>query len=82
MRSGSRTSTFREPNSAATAIVEAEQLATLDAAAYALAKATVRRDLLPSEQDDRGRALDREVRAHWQSDVTRANLERLVAPKR
>jgi enoyl-CoA hydratase len=66
----------------ATAVVEAEQLATLDAAAYALAKATVRRDLLTSEQDDRGRALDREVRAHWQADATRANLEHLVAPKR
>ena len=66
----------------AAAIGAAEQLASLDPRAYALAKETGRRDMLASAQDDRGRMLDREVRAHWQDDTTRANLEQLVAPKR
>ena len=66
----------------ATAIAAGEQLASLDGHAYALAKATVRRDVLTSARDDRGRTLDREVRAHWQDDANGANLERLVAPKR
>jgi enoyl-CoA hydratase/carnithine racemase len=65
-----------------TALSAAEQLASLDAPAFALAKTMLRRGLLASARDDQARALDREVRAHWQDDATRANLERLVAPKR
>jgi enoyl-CoA hydratase/carnithine racemase len=60
----------------------AEQLAALDAAAYALAKGALRREMLSSIRDEGGRTLEREVRAHWQGDATRENLERLVAPKR
>jgi enoyl-CoA hydratase/carnithine racemase len=70
------------PELAAAALAAAEQLSSLDPPAYALAKAALRSDLLASARDDRARALDREVRAHWQDDATRANLERLVAPKR
>jgi enoyl-CoA hydratase/carnithine racemase len=66
----------------AAAIDAAEKLGALDAGAYALAKATIRREMLNSALDDRARTLDREVRAHWQADATRASLERLVAPKR
>ena len=64
------------------AIAAAEELASLDAPAYALAKATVRREMLASAHDERARSLDRLVRDHWQDEATRANLGRLVAPKR
>jgi enoyl-CoA hydratase len=63
------------------ATAAAQQLASLDAGAYALAKATLRREMLASARDEGARALDRRVRDHWQDEATRANLERLVAPK-
>jgi enoyl-CoA hydratase/carnithine racemase len=63
------------------AVAAAEQLASLDARAYALAKATARRALLASANDESGRALDRQVLEHWKDDVTRANLQRLLGPK-
>jgi hypothetical protein len=58
----------------------AEQLASLDAGAYALAKASLRR-LALSAIDQRDPSFDRQVQEHWRSDETRASLERLLAPK-
>jgi enoyl-CoA hydratase/carnithine racemase len=66
----------------AAATAAAEQLSALDARAYALAKASLRREMLSSARDEGGRSLDHQVRDHWQDEATRANLERLVAPKR
>ncbi len=64
----------------AAAVTAAEQLASLDARAYALAKASARRDVLGSLEDGGSRSLDRQVRDHWQDDLTRASLERLLRP--
>ena len=64
----------------ASAMAEAEKLATLDAGAYALAKASVRREaLIAIDRPDP--AFDRQVLEHWRADETRASLERLLAPK-
>jgi enoyl-CoA hydratase/carnithine racemase len=65
----------------AAAIAAAEQLASLDAAAYALAKASTRRAALSAMADDGARAIDSRVRDHWKDDATRANLEKLLKPK-
>ncbi|MGO8870862.1 MAG: enoyl-CoA hydratase/isomerase family protein [Acidimicrobiales bacterium] len=59
----------------------AGKLAGLDAPAYALAKASTRRDALSVLDDDGCRALDRQVLEHWQDDRTRASLEQLRKPK-
>lgn len=59
----------------------AEQLASLDARAYALAKATVRRGAMATPDDEVAGELEGQVRAHWQEDSTRASLERLLKPK-
>ncbi len=63
------------------AVAAAEQLASLDVGAYALAKTAARRALLASVQDEGGRELDRRVLEHWKDDATRANLQRLLNPK-
>lgn len=63
------------------AISAAEQLASLDARAYALAKASSRRLALRAIEDDDGRRLDQQVRGQWQDDRTRANLDRIRKPK-
>ncbi len=65
----------------AAAVAAAEDLASLDARAYALAKASARRPLLTTLGEQGSRALDRQVLEHWQDDRTRASLERLLAPK-
>jgi len=66
---------------AAEAVSAAEQLGSLDQRAYALAKASSRRDALAAIEGEAGRALDRQVREQWQDDRTRANLELLLKPK-
>jgi enoyl-CoA hydratase len=63
------------------AMAAAEQLASLDSAAYALAKASIRRFALAAMEDEEGRAVDRLVLDHWKNDETRANFERLLKPK-
>ena len=68
-----------ELRAAATSL--AEQLASLDARAYALAKASARRGALASPDDESAGLLERQVREHWQEDSTRASLERLLKPK-
>ena len=65
----------------AAAVAAAEQLASLDARAYALAKASARRAALSTIGDAGSRLLDRQVGEHWQDDQTRASLERLLTPK-
>jgi hypothetical protein len=65
----------------AAAISAAEQLASLDAGAYALAKASIRRVAFSSMEDDGSHVLDPQVRDHWKDDQTRANLEKLLKPK-
>ncbi len=65
----------------AAAITAAEQLAALDAGAYALAKSSVRGVAL-SAIDGSDPVFDRQVLDHWRADGTRASLERLLAPKR
>ncbi len=65
----------------AAAVAAAEQLASLDARAYALAKTSVRRPMLSALGEEGSRALDRQVLDHWQNDQTRASLERLLAPR-
>jgi len=65
----------------AAAMASAEQLATFDARAYALAKVSIRRAALAAMDDESGRLLDRQVSDHWQDDNTRANLEALLKPK-
>jgi enoyl-CoA hydratase/carnithine racemase len=65
----------------AAAMSAAEQLAELDAGAYALAKASTRRLALSAMEDAGARALEPQVRAHWKDDGTRANLEKLLKPK-
>ncbi len=62
----------------AAATTAAEQLASFDPRAYALAKASVRRSLLVSLRDEGARSLDREVRDHWREDSTRTSLELLL----
>jgi enoyl-CoA hydratase/carnithine racemase len=64
-----------------TAMSAAEQLASLDPTAYALAKASSRRRALRAMEADEGRQLDRQVRDQWQDDRTRANLDRIRKPK-
>jgi hypothetical protein len=59
----------------------AEQLASFDARAFALAKVSIRRAALSAMDDEGGRLLDRQVSDHWQDDGTRANLEGLLKPK-
>jgi enoyl-CoA hydratase/carnithine racemase len=63
----------------AAAIAAAEQLASFDTRAYALAKASSRRSMLSSSEDGGARLLDRQVGDHWQADPTRASLERLLS---
>jgi enoyl-CoA hydratase len=63
------------------AIAAAEQLSSLDARAYALAKASTRQFALWAMENEAGRLLDLQVRDHWKDDQTRANLERLLKPK-
>ncbi len=65
----------------ATALAAAEQLASLDARAYGLAKAAARRAALSASEDESGRLLDTQVRRQWQEDATRASLQKLLAPK-
>jgi enoyl-CoA hydratase/carnithine racemase len=47
------------------AMSAAEQLSSLDASAYALAKASSRRRALQAIEDDDGRRLDQQVRDQW-----------------
>jgi enoyl-CoA hydratase/carnithine racemase len=63
------------------AMAAAEQLASLDPGAYALAKASTRRFALSAMENDDGRAVDLLVLDHWKNDTTRTNLERLLKPK-
>ena len=63
------------------AMAEAERLASLDARAYALAKAGARRSVLAAVEDQGSRQLDEQVRDHWQDETTRASLGRLLKPK-
>ncbi|HEX3563988.1 MAG TPA: enoyl-CoA hydratase/isomerase family protein [Acidimicrobiales bacterium] len=65
----------------AAAFSTADQLASLDPLAFALAKASTRRTALAAMSDEGGRLLDRQVSDHWQDDRTRANLEALLKPK-
>ena len=60
----------------------AERLASLDQKAYELAKRSLRRHALRRIADDEGAAIDRQVEDQWRADETRANLERLLGPKR
>ena len=63
------------------AVALAGTLAGLDAAAYALAKATTRRHALSVSDDETSRALDERVLLQWQEDSTRASLDSLRKPK-
>ncbi|HEX4217676.1 MAG TPA: enoyl-CoA hydratase/isomerase family protein [Acidimicrobiales bacterium] len=65
----------------AAALAAAEQLASCDARAYALAKAGTRRSALSAIDDEGGRLLDAKVTDQWQDDRTRANLAKLLKPK-
>jgi len=64
------------------ALADAAALASLDGAAYALAKASSRQPALSAIADGAARPLEGEIRAHWKSEGTRANLTRLLKPKR
>ena len=64
------------------AIAAAEQLASLDPRAYALAKAASRRSVLSAVDEEGRRRLDDQVRDHWLDDHTRSSLARLLKPKR
>jgi enoyl-CoA hydratase/carnithine racemase len=64
-----------------TAIALAEELASLDSRAYALAKAWSRREALRSIGGEDGRLFDEQVLSHWQDDQTRASLEQLLKPR-
>jgi len=63
------------------AISLAEELASLDAGAYALAKTASRRAALLSIGNEEGRLFDEQVLHHWQDDRTRASLEQLLKPR-
>jgi enoyl-CoA hydratase len=63
------------------ALAAAQQLSSLDATAYGLAKASSRRAAIAAMEDESSRAIDPQVRAHWKDDATRANLEQLLKPK-
>jgi enoyl-CoA hydratase len=63
------------------AMSAAEELASLDAGAYALAKASSRRAALRAMEDDEARRLDGQVLDQWQEDRTRKNLDRIRKPK-
>jgi len=65
----------------AAAVAAAEQLASLDSGAYALAKTSARRPVLSTLGEEGSRVLDRQVLDHWQDDQTRASLQRLLSPK-
>jgi enoyl-CoA hydratase len=65
----------------AAALAAAERLASLDADAYALAKASTRRAALSAMEDEGAKSLDRQVRERWKDDRTRASLEQLLKPK-
>jgi enoyl-CoA hydratase/carnithine racemase len=65
----------------AAALAEAERLASLDAGAYALAKASSRRTACSNIEDAASRLLDRQVLVHWEDDQTRASLAKLLKPK-
>ena len=80
-RSGLAHETFPRFELSAAAIAAAEKLASLDASAYALAKASLRRQALASMEDDGSTVLDAQVREHWKDDHTRANLEKLLKPR-
>jgi enoyl-CoA hydratase/carnithine racemase len=63
------------------AMTAAEQAASLDATAYALAKASSRRRALRAMEEDEGRQIDQQVRDQWQDDRTRESLDRIRKPK-
>ena len=63
----------------AEAMSAAEQLASYDARAYALAKASARRAMLLTLEDESARLLDQQVGDQWQDDPTRASLQRLLS---
>jgi enoyl-CoA hydratase len=65
----------------AAAVAAAEQLASLDARAYSLAKTSARRTVVSTLGEERSRQLDRQVLDHWQNPQTRASLGRLLKPK-
>jgi enoyl-CoA hydratase/carnithine racemase len=69
------------PDLLSASISAAEQLALLDAGAYALAKASSRQQALRAIEGDDGRRIDQQVRTQWQDDRTRANLDRIRKPK-
>lgn len=60
------------------AVEQAEQLATGDARAYALAKEASRRSVLRAAGSEEAQALNRVVWDQWQSDETRARLGKLL----
>jgi hypothetical protein len=62
-------------------MLAAARLASHDARAYALAKASTRRAALAAMEDEGGRVLDPQVRDQWKDDQTRASLEGLLKPK-
>ena len=80
-RSGLAHQSFPRDELQAAALAAAEQLASLDARAYALAKASTRRLALSAMGDEGARVLDRDVRDQWKDDRTRSNLEQLLKPK-
>ena len=63
------------------AMAAAEQAASLDGTAYALAKASSRRRALRAMDEDEGRRIDQRVRDQWQDDRTRESLDRIRKPK-
>ncbi len=80
-QSGIAHQSFPRDELQAAALAAAEQLASLDAGAYALAKASTRRAALVAMEDAGARALDHDVRNQWKDDQTRSNLEQLLKPK-
>lgn len=80
-RSGLAHQRFPQDELQAAAFAAAEQLASLDARAYALAKASTRRLALSAMVGEGARVLDRDVRNQWKDDQTRANLEQLLKPR-
>ncbi len=80
-RSGIAQQSFPRDELQAAALAAAEQLSSLDARAYALAKASTRRLALAAMEDAGAREIDRDVRNQWKDDQTRTNLEQLLKPK-
>jgi enoyl-CoA hydratase len=80
-RNGIAHQSFPRDELHAAALAAADRLASLDARAYALAKASTRRRALAAMEDDGARALDRDVRDQWKDEQTRTNLAQLLKPK-